>query len=58
MTMSDEMSRVHHETVNKLREIADRQRRSMTATFDLLVEAEWLKLHPQPIADEESIERR
>ena len=56
--MTDEMIRVHHETVNKLREIAESQHRSMTATFDLLVEAEWLKLQPQPIADEESIERR
>jgi predicted DNA-binding protein len=56
--MADELIRVHVETANRLRELAEEQHRTMTATLDMIIEAEYLKVHPQPLATEEEIGRR
>ena len=50
--------RIHRKTYEMLRKMGQEQRRTTLVVMDMLVEAEYLKDHPQPISDQEAEERR
>jgi predicted DNA-binding protein len=54
----DQSIKIHEETYQRLRELAEEQRRPITTVIDMIVEAEWMKSHPQPISIQEELERR
>jgi hypothetical protein len=50
--------KLHEYSYMMLREMAKEQNRKLIAIMDMLILAEWLKTHPQPVTTEEEIGRR
>ena len=50
--------KLHEDSYLMLLEMAAEQDRALVKVLDRIIQAEWLRTHPQPITETESQERR